>query len=395
MPLCNNPPLNLGKDLQFAYSPDRLGLAVLSPETANQESWRLHWIDLLSWKAMDTGITLPGWSQGMAVHPDRTRVAIAQAVLTEEVEPRMLGYRLLQANLSSQSAPLESDLDISPRLVAYSADGQFIILYGTQYDYLQGTSMPPAKIELFNSSDLSLAWKMELTDVLEGVFKIGEGNDPDQYTQWQPALALSSDQRTLYIVHADSDRLTTVDLAGRKTSTVDIRPHQSWIERFISMTAGVAHAKVLNGTTKQSVLSPDGVYLYVTGFTGHPYKDKSGSWQFEVLPFGLQKIDITNGMEVAHIETNANEIGLSASGDTIFLMGWTENLPWTDVLSAGSLDKINHIDQILFTTWTIAGNGVLLASFEGNWARMIQILDAQSMAQVALFEGQGYWVSAP
>ena len=396
MPLCNISRLNLGKDLQFAYSPDRLGLAVLNPETEDQQSWRLRWIDLHSWKAIDTGVVLPGWFQGMAVRPDRTRVVIAHAVLTKEAEPRMLGYRLVQADLSAKSALLESDLDISPRLVAYSKDGQFILLYGVQYDYAQGTSTSPAKIELYNSSDLSLAWKMDLGDVQEGVFKIGEGNDPDQFTNWQPALALSPDHQKLYIVHADADRLTTVDFGIRKINTAEIRPGQSWIERFISMTASVAYAKGLNGTIKQAVLSQDGVYLYVTGFTGHPYKDQSGNWQFDVLPFGLQKINVASGMEVAHIESDANEISLSASGKAIFLKGWTNNLIWTDVLSTESLEKISHVEgQHLFPTWTISGGSVLLASSEVNWTQRFNILDTEKMSQIAVLEGQGYWMSVP
>jgi cytochrome c2 len=397
-PLCSIERIDSGSAPVYVFTPDRSALAVLSAESSAQRKWRLQWVDLLAWKATDSGVVLDAWSQGMAVNPKRAQVAITYAQLTDEAEPRLLGYELALVNVKAKGKPIAIELDISPRLVEYSGDGQSILVYGTSYDYINGTSTSNAKVRLYSSTDLSLIWETEISSVLDGVMKTGdaERNDPDQFTQWQPALALSPERDKLYIVHSDADQISTVDLAAHRTSTAQIRPRLSWFERLLRLTASPAHAKVLNGTIKQAVLSPDGNYLYVSGFTGLPEVDQQGNWRFNVVPFGLQVVDTANGNEIARINLDASEIDISVDGDTLYLRGWNENKSWTDVLDAGSLDTIGHLDrQLLFSAQTLAGESVLVGSTEGQLARRLQVLDQKIFSPLNILSSNGYWISTP
>jgi hypothetical protein len=241
-------------------------------------------------------------------------------------------------------------------------------------------------------------WETELKGVLEGIIRTGEAEqaqvEPDQLTQWQPALALSPDREKLYIVHADADRLTTVDLAAQRASTIEIRPSLSWLERLLRLTSTVAQAKVLNGTTKQAVLSPDGARLYVSGFTGQPKKDPQGNWSFDMLPFGLQVIDTADGGEIARMKIEASAIDLSFDGNTIFLRGWRDDKVWTDMLDANSLETTDHLDgQMLFPAQTLAGESWVVGGPQGQWAPWMNVFDRKGYKPVSKIIGMGYWVS--
>lgn len=398
LPLCGYEPVDFAGSISYVFSPDRLSLAVLSTESPEQDSWRLHLVDLLAWKVTDTGVVLPAWSTGMAVHPDRSRVAAVHALLTEKAEPKMLGYRLVQVDASGKGKPSQSiDLDFAPRLIAYSRGGQHILLYGIAYDFVKGTNLPLTRVALFNSSDLSLDWEAQLDDVLEGVIQTGEGSNPDSYTQWQPALALAPDGEKLYVVHADADRLTTINLVQHSYTTVDIQPRLSWFERLLRRLAGVAHAKVLNGTTKHAVLSLDGAYLYVSGFTGLPSRDERGDWQFETQPFGIQMIDVGEAREVARLETPASDISLSAGGAYLFLRGWEQEQAWTDVIDSSTLAVVRRLDrQHLYPAATLSGDGLVLSDApRGGWVYSLEVLDVKTFAESSQLDGTGFSIWAP
>jgi DNA-binding beta-propeller fold protein YncE len=201
----------------------------------------------------------------------------------------------------------------------------------------------------------------------------------------------------LYIVHADSDQLTTVDLIDRTIRTVEIRPHLSWLEGLISFTAKTAQAKVLNGTTKQAVLSPDGKTLYVTGFTGLPSVDANGNWLWETIPLGLQKIDVASGEEMDRVNNETQEISLSGDGATLYLHGWiADGVNWTEIVNAGDLELIQRIErQFLQPAQTQDGKRLVLSSTDGSWAHRFKVIDAVLLKDIAAIEGKGYQISLP
>jgi hypothetical protein len=373
-------------------------MLALGQITSTQTNWRVRWIDLKVWKAVDTSVVLDGWPQGFDVNPQHTQVVITYARLSEDAQQKMLGYNLAQVDVSGKGGMTKTELDIMPRLVAYVGDGKTILVYGATYDYDKETTSSRAKVRLYRASDLKMIWGTELKNVLEGIINTGETKqfDPIHMTQWQPALALSPDRDKLYIVHADADLLTTVYLAARHARTLEIQPHLSWLERLLRLTSSVAHAKVLNGTTKWAALSPDGTRLYVTGFTGQPQEGKQGSWQFDILPFGLQVIDTSDVSEIARMKSEASEISLSADGKILFLRGTTGNNSWTDMLDAASLDAIYHMDgQLLFPAQTLSGESLIVGSPDGQWGYSMNVFDKKEYSLASKIAGKGHWVSTP
>jgi len=401
-PMCGYAHLNLGGSPMYTYSPDRSSLAVVSAENPDQTSWRLDWIDLLSWKMTNIRIIIPIWANAIAVDPDRAHLAIVYPLPhpfpIDATDPRFSYFQLEQVSVSGKEAPKGIRLDVNPRLMSYSTDGRYIILYGTQIN-LEGNSVSPAKIKIYDASDLSLVWDTQLSDVHEGFIedKSKGADDPYRYAMWRPALAFSPDRGKLYVVHADSNSLTTVDLIAHKVNTVDIQPRLGWLERVLRSTAGVAYAKSLNGTSKQAILSPDGAHLYVTGFTGQPHKDQSGNLQFDILPLGLLVIDVTNGSEVAHLKSQDSEVDLSADGEILFLRGYSDGQYWTDIVSTDTFVTIAHLaGQYVFPARTLAGDGIVLGSNQGGPQTLsLTVLDSKTFSGISRLNGDGYWTSVP
>src|SRR3989337_864384 len=190
----------------------------------------------------------------------------------------------------------------------------------------------------------------------------GKHGLPDGSAFWSPAIVFSPEKKAIYIVHADANRLTIVDLALRTTGTVQIQPATSWIERLLALTAGVAQAKGLNGGIKSAVLSADGSRLYVVGESGVTSQDSNGEWQFSNEVLGLQVIDAASGMEIARLETESTDLALSNDGNVLFLHGWS-NIAWTDVVEADSLEIVAHLaGRYLISGRLLNGEDIMLSS---------------------------------
>jgi len=118
----------------------------------------------------------------------------------------------------------------------------------------------------------------------------------------------------LYVVHADEDRLTSVDFSSRVVAALDIRPPLSFVERILSLGARVAYAKVQNGTEKHVAVSPDGSLLYVTGIDHHFTLKDNGQWDLRDEPLGLQVVDAGTGAELETLATGADRVALLPDG---------------------------------------------------------------------------------
>jgi hypothetical protein len=127
-----------------------------------------------------------------------------------------------------------------------------------------------------------------------------------------------------------------------------------------------------------------------------PTKDKQGNWQFDTLPFGLQVIDTSDGSEIRRIETEASEVSLAADGIKLFMRGWVNERPWTDILDAERLEAIDHLDgQLLFPAQTLSGESLIVGSPAGQWTRLLNVYDSRKYSTVSKLPGKGFWVSTP
>jgi hypothetical protein len=151
-------------------------------------------------------------------------------------------------------------------------------------------------------------------------------------------------------VHGDEDKLTKVDFTTRSIRTVGIHAKLSWLDQLMALTAGVAHAKGMDGTSKQALISPDGKYLYVVGSTQTvTMLAKGNNWDFKFAPIGLKVIAAEDGTLVDTVDTAANSAALSPDGMQVLLSGWKNDnysTPWTDVYDTTSRSIVAHLDWV-------------------------------------------------
>jgi hypothetical protein len=189
-------------------------------------------------------------------------------------------------------------------------------------------------------------------------------HQPGQAIYLYPGLAFASGKDILYVVHPDDDRLTTVDFGAQKVSTAEIKPQLSWFERLLSLTAGVAHAKIAEGTRKDVVVSPDGRFLYIVGQRTDLIQDKGGDWQMIENPLGLQIVRAADGSRLAYHNSEASELSISTDGRYLYLRGWgdEQTSAWTEVFETSTNKSIARMDGMWLVPTRRANGAPILAS---------------------------------
>jgi hypothetical protein len=193
---------------------------------------------------------------------------------------------------------------------------------------------------------------------------------------WQPGLAAAPDGRFLYIVHADEEKLTTVDLHGRTVQTVSIQAAQSWLERLLAWTARPVAAKSLgDGAAKSVVLSPDGSRLYVTGTAWQTETDEAGEPVYQMEYLGVQVVDTADGRLLTTKETNAERLRLTPEGKYLLLDGWDERGRWFEVWQADTLEMITRLENREVTAVPLLdGNYALLAGAADGYQLYLSLM---------------------
>jgi hypothetical protein len=178
--------------------------------------------------------------------------------------------------------------------MAFTSEAEGLMLYGNPENFETGITKGPPVAELRSSGDLDLIWSRELEPVVDGFqpnaeFN-GEAHQPGTGSTYRPAVVFDTQTATMYVVHADVDKLTRVEFERKRVLTQDIRPAVSWFERLLALGAGVAHAKVQDGVEREAMLSQDAETLYIAGMQNKMTQASNGEWQFEQIPLALQAI---------------------------------------------------------------------------------------------------------
>lgn len=342
-------PLSLGQYTAYAFSPDRSLLAITLRPTPQNPNAELHLIDLAAWQVIPTGVQVTGWTLNnlLAFSPNGQRLA-----LTVDTQPD--GSQLAVVDLATRTVTAHTQLDFVPWLLAFSPDGEALLAYGSTYE-----GQPRPQAALFNAGDLSDAWAPPLRGVRDGEYPLATGDDATEERQWmRPAVALSPDRRYLYLVHADEERLTTVDFVARAVATTELRLARPWFERLLDLTAGVARAKAANLTGKQAVLSADGARLYV--ITTAYRSGEAGGQEPEFQTAVVQVVDPASGAVLAQTEAEPSTIALSPDGRRLYLNGWQET-GRVKILGAAGLVEERALGQWnLWPAYRLDGQPVLI-----------------------------------
>jgi DNA-binding beta-propeller fold protein YncE len=368
-------PIPLGKSTYQAFSPDKHTLAVIGFVSNNVSNnhpngGSLHLIDLNTWTEQVQELRLDSYINAMVFSPDGRQLAIAYGNAQSHV-------LILYGNLpvTSKTAIRETALDFYVYGMKFNRDGSGLMLYGSKIDnrYTVNEMSPdPPVAVLLDSADLSVRWQTSLNGVHHGILpKNGNGiatpdlTQPGQAIYLYPGLAFAPNSDVLYVVHADEDKLTVVDFAAQKVTTLDIKPQLSWFEHLLSLGAIDAHAKVAEGTRKDAVISPDGQFLYVVGQRSELGETTGNETQVNNIPLGLQIVRTSDGSRVALYDTDAQELSISADGRYLYLRSWgvSPGIGQTQVFDTTTDQTISSLDGTwLVPTRRINGAPILASS---------------------------------
>lgn len=294
-------------------------------------------------------------------------------------------------------------LEFRPALVSFALDGTSLALYGAPLGPNPGIAKPGSPhLLLLEAATLEVQWEQPLERILSGSWceeNCAAPHEERLFAYWSPAVVLSQDGRRLYLVHADEEKLTTVDLAARVVRSVEMQAARPWLEELLALTAGVAQAKGTGmGGFKTAVLSVDGIRLFVLGQAMEATPTPEGHWQSSTTLLGLQVIEVENGRKVASLDTQASGIRLTPDGAYLLLEGWGEQEPWTEVLDAATLERVAHLTgwEVVFSRQT-DNQSVLLARRSGQTTTELAVLDPRffNVARSWQVEGHASWIALP
>jgi DNA-binding beta-propeller fold protein YncE len=355
-------PTSLGLTSFHAFSPDRSKLALVSFPTETSSNGSLVLVDLPTWTSQHFELKLRGWVSNLVFSPDGKQLAIAHGESS---------YTLTIVNVQEGVITAQSKTDSIVTRLNFTKSGEALMLYGPAIHTTDGLSAAPPQVSLLNAADLRLLWSTELDNVRDGVFPKDENvteatlHEPGQAFYISPGLVFAPDRDVLYVVHADSEQLTTVDFDAQQSNTVEIEAKLTWFERFLSLTASIAHAKIGDGITRQAAVSPDGKFLYVVGVNNSTSVDQQGNWQMEQTPLGLEIIQASDGSRVEHIDSDATELSLSPDGHFLYLRTWgnnQDNIPTTEIFDAAEQQLITRKTGISATPALLVNGQFLLTS---------------------------------
>jgi hypothetical protein len=120
-------------------------------------------------------------------------------------------------------------------------------------------------------------------------------------------------------------------------------------------------------------------------------KANGTDWDVTDTSIGLQVIAPQDGTLLDKIDTDASLVRLSPQGRQVFLMGWKNGTPWTEIYDISSKSIIRHLDGIyLIPTRRLDGKEILVSSRTTNGAvSYITLLDPDTLAATSEWKGTG------
>jgi hypothetical protein len=360
----------------------------------------LHLVDLPTWREVTALLPARGWVGPVAFSPDAARFALAVN------ESRVSTLLLVDAGTGAVLAERALAPGVRPSLLAYRRDGAALAVYGQPLANHPGVSRPgPPRALLVDAATLEVRWETPLPEVLAGHWcREGCQDSHERWLSesWEPAVVPARDGRALYVVHADADRLTTVDLDARAVRTTEVKAERSMLERLLGLVVGVAEAKGgAEGARKAAVLSSDGARLYVTGSTIRSEPDPREGWRITPAALGVQVVETPGGRLIGGAPVEGSGVGvieLTPDGAHLLLRGWEAGNTWTEVLDARSLRRTARlVGWDVVASRRLDGQLVVLASQRGQPTSQLAVLDPTSFEVVRSWSvgTDAGWLAAP
>ncbi|HEX9617713.1 MAG TPA: hypothetical protein VGA03_09855 [Anaerolineales bacterium] len=318
--------IDFGHHYTHALSPDGRTMALITwPNGMDNKGGVLHLIELPAWTYHVTDVNFDQFIGALLFSPDGKQLYWSEPARTDPAHGMPRDYKIYRYDLDSQvrTEVLQFPPSFAPwEMHLLNADSRLAI-YGlpTTPDFL-AEDVP--HVLLFDLDAGLEASDVRLEGVTAGQMRVDTGGaNESPYRMYLPDLAWDLERSLLYLVHADSDRITVVDLAqGEVRRQSDIQPAQSLLERLLGWLSTPAQAKAVPGTEKKAVLSPNGDRLYVVGLRSEmERKEDSQEWDWRQDPLSVQVIATDDLTELQRLDLPVNDLALSPDGNWLLLTG--------------------------------------------------------------------------
>ena len=336
----------------YARSASGGALAVLSgtepfcsPSAGGSACWpgaeRLHVIDLAARGDRTFNLGQTAYIPALTFSPDGRTVAMARD------NRDGFGVSLWGGGAIGPSRGVS--LKFLPSLLEYSSDGRELIALGAHPGEDPGMTEPgPLTVAALDAETLEILWEESL-DVRHGGWCLEGCEDSHErmlFANWTPAIVRLPGTDRIVVLHADSEKMTTIDASLRRIQTIEIVTAWSWLDRWMALGTMPAEAKGgSQGVYRQAVASPDGSRVYAVGYEVQAWKNAEGIWETSDTSLGLRVIDPGTGRRLTTLETDAFRVGLSEDGAWMLLHSWPGSTPRTEAFATAGLGAAGSLED--------------------------------------------------
>jgi hypothetical protein len=402
-------PISFGHHYIYAASPDRKTLAVLTwPSGSNNAGGALHLIDLDTWTDMPADLRIDDYVSELTFDTDGKTLYWTSPTAHDPAHGIPRAYQLYRYDLDSHRSSAITPFPSSFMPWFQRLSSGKVAIFGIFTDPNDLAQDVP-HVLIVDPERNRMAADVRLDGVQAGQFREPATNvtpsaqeETWQYVMYRPGLAWDLERNLLYVVHADDNKVTMVDLVnGAVMQQTYIHPQHSVLEWLLAVPS--VEAKGGPVTEARAVLSRDGKRLYVF----------SQQTEDGLLSMTNLRVIATDGMrEISRLDDLLTDFALTPDGQSVLVVKGEIVRPYgfdmmvnrdIYVLDAETLRERAHVradqaDQLWFEGSSPDGryvyvNGASARWVEGNgwrdWRTTRQLLDLNPYRLVLADESKG------
>lgn len=400
-------PIDFGHHYAYGVGPDRKMLAVITWLSDSNAGGALQLIDLDTWTDLPTDLRIDDYAGDLTFSEDGKTLYWAIPAMRDPAHGMPRDYQLYRYDLASHQLSTTTQLPSSFTPWSQRLSSGNVAIFGIPTDPNNLAEDVPHLL-IIDPARKQIAEDTRLDGLKAGQFREQMTNatpsaheESWQYVMYNPGLAWDLDRKVLYVVHADDDKVTVVNLAnGALIRQTHIRPRQPLLEWISDTLTPAVEAKGGPWLGTRVILSHNAKRLYV-------FSEKTDMGLPEAVDL---RVIATNGMrEISHLDELLTDFALTPDGKSLLVIkGEIDKSYGFDmlvnrdvyVLDAETLRerihvRIDQVDQLWFDGFSPDGGYAYLRGssaqwVEGsgwrNWRTMWRLLDLHSYRLISAGE---------